>query len=46
MKLSYTSKAAFEISLLKAKRNVKRFKRTYKTNKLRSIIRDIKIWII
>ena len=46
MKLSYTSKAAFDISLLKVKRNVKRFRRTYKTNKLRSIIRDIKIWII
>ena len=46
MKLAYTSKAAFDISLLKAKRNVKRFMRTYKINKLRSIIRDIKIWII
>jgi len=46
MKLNYTSLAAFEISLLKAKRNVKRFRKTYNNNKLRSIIRDIKIWII
>lgn len=43
MILAYTSLAAYERSLLRAKRNVKRFK---KTNKLRSIIRDIKIWII